>query len=314
MMSPSLRDRVVGELGKVVVNKERETELLLSALLAGGHVLLEGVPGVSKTLLTKTFSRCLELDFQRVQFTPDMLPLDIVGGFIFDLKEREFEFRRGPVFTNILLADEINRAPPKVQSALLESMQEGQVTIEGHTEALPSPHMVIATQNPIEFQGVYPLPEGQLDRFMLKITLGYPSPETESEVIRRNILPSSSGGWAPMGVVSRLDLAQCLREVEEVKVSDEVIGYVARLAQATRSDGRVALGASPRAVVHLARCARARAYIAGRGYVTPDDVKQLAVESLSHRLRLKQSVELSGDGVTVASVIRDVVDGVEPPR
>jgi MoxR-like ATPase len=315
-MNPSLRDRVVGELGKVVVNKERETELLLSALLAGGHVLLEGVPGVSKTLLTKTFSRCLELDFQRVQFTPDMLPLDIVGGFIFDLKEREFEFRKGPVFTNILLADEINRAPPKVQSALLESMQEGQVTIEGRTEALPSPHMVIATQNPIEFQGVYPLPEGQLDRFMLKITLGYPSPETESEVIRRNILPSSSssGALTAVGVVSRLDLAQCFREVEEVKVSDEVIGYVARLAQATRSDERVALGASPRAVVHLTRCARARAYIAGRGYVTPDDVKELAVESLSHRLRLKQSVELSGEGVTVASVIRDVVDGVEPPR
>jgi MoxR-like ATPase len=310
-MAGSLRERVVSEVGKVVVNKERETELLLAALLARGHVLLEGVPGVSKTLLTKSFSRCLELDFRRVQFTPDMLPLDIVGGFIFNMKEREFEFRKGAIFTNILLADEINRAPPKVQSALLEAMQEQQVTIEGHTEALPSPHMVIATQNPIEYQGVYPLPEGQLDRFMLKVTLGYPSLETETEVIRRNI----SGLETEIdGVVSRLELAECFEEVGAVKVSDEVVGYLARLALATRTDTRVGLGASPRAIGQLARCAKAMAYLAGRGYVTPDDIKALSVESLSHRMRLHHSVEVSGEGVTVATVIREIVDGVEPPR
>ncbi len=308
----SLRDRVVNELGRVVVNKERETELLLAALLARGHVLLEGVPGVSKTLLTKSFSRCLELDFRRVQFTPDMFPLDIVGGFIFNMKEREFEFRKGAVFTNILLADEINRAPPKVQSALLEAMQEQQVTIEGHTEALPSPHMVIATQNPIEFQGVYPLPEGQLDRFMLKITLGYPSLETESEVIRRNI--SESDGAAIGGVVSRLELTSCFGEVGLVKVSDEVIDYVSRLAIATRSDRRIKLGASPRAVVQLTRCAKAKAYLAGRGYVTPDDIKELSVECLSHRVKLKQVTLVREETVEIAAVIRDVVDGVEPPR
>jgi MoxR-like ATPase len=311
-MASSLRDRVVNELGRVVVNKERETELLLAALLARGHVLLEGVPGVSKTLLTKSFSRCLELDFRRVQFTPDMLPLDIVGGFIFNMKEREFEFRKGAVFTNILLADEINRAPPKVQSALLEAMQEQQVTIEGHTEALPSPHMVIATQNPIEFQGVYPLPEGQLDRFMLKITLGYPSLETESEVIRRNI--SESEGAAIGGVVSRLELARCFGEVGLVKVSDEIIDYVSRIAIATRSDRRIKLGASPRAVVQLTRCAKAKAYLAGRGYVTPDDIKELSAECLSHRVKLKQVTLVREETVEIAAVIRDVVDGVEPPR
>ncbi|MGD0638700.1 MAG: AAA family ATPase [Nitrososphaerales archaeon] len=294
------------------MNKERETELLLAALLARGHVLLEGVPGVSKTLLTKSFSRCLELDFRRVQFTPDMLPLDIVGGFIFNMKEREFEFRKGAVFTNILLADEINRAPPKVQSALLEAMQEQQVTIEGHTEALPSPHMVIATQNPIEFQGVYPLPEGQLDRFMLKITLGYPSLETESEVIRRNI--SESEGAAIGGVVSRLELARCFGEVGLVKVSDEIIDYVSRIAIATRSDRRIKLGASPRAVVQLTRCAKAKAYLAGRGYVTPDDIKELSAECLSHRVKLKQVTLVREETVEIAAVIRDVVDGVEPPR
>ena len=311
MAAASLRERVVNEVGKVVVNKERETELLLAALLARGHVLLEGVPGVSKTLLTKSFSRCLELDFRRVQFTPDMLPLDIVGGFIFNMKEREFEFRKGAIFTNILLADEINRAPPKVQSALLEAMQEQQVTIEGHTEMLPSPHMVIATQNPLEFQGVYPLPEGQLDRFMLKVTLGYPSLETETEVIRRNIsgLETEIGG-----VLSRLELAGCFEEVGAVKVSDEVIQYLARLALATRTDARIGLGASPRAIGQLARCAKARAYLAGRSYVTPDDIKALSVESLSHRMRLQHSVEVSGEGVTVAMVIREIVDGVEPPR
>jgi MoxR-like ATPase len=309
---PGLKERVVREVRKAVVNKERETELLLAALLAGGHVLLEGVPGVSKTLLTKSFSRSVELDFRRVQFTPDMLPLDIVGGFIFNMKDREFEFRRGAVFTNILLADEINRAPPKVQSALLEAMQEQQVTVEGRTEALPTPHMVIATQNPIEFQGVYPLPEGQLDRFMLKVQIGYPSPETESEVIRRNI----TGSDPPTinGVVSRDELSRCLKEVAGVGVSEEVVAYLTKLALATRSDPRVELGASPRAIVQLTRCAKSMAYLAGRNYVTPDDIKALTLESLSHRVRLKRSMGVSDEPVAVATVIREIVDGVEPPR
>jgi MoxR-like ATPase len=311
-MGPEMRDKVLAELRKVVVEKDREARLLLTALLAGGHVLLEGVPGVSKTLLTKSFAKCMELDFGRVQFTPDMLPLDIVGGFIFNMKERELEFRKGPAFTNILLADEINRAPPKVQSALLEAMQEGQVTIEGRTEALPSPNMVIATQNPIEFQGVYPLPEGQLDRFMLKVTMSYPSVETESAVIRRNISGDDFPGIT--GVVSREELAEAFAVVKHVKVSEEMLDYLARIAAETRTDVRVLLGASPRAIIQLAACAKASAYLSGRDYIVPDDVKDLAVDALSHRVKLKQSSTITGEATSTSAVIREIIEKVKPPR
>jgi len=307
-----MRDKVLAELRKVVIEKDREARLLLTALLAGGHVLLEGVPGVSKTLLTKSFAKCMELDFGRVQFTPDMLPLDIVGGFIFNMKDRQLEFRKGPAFTNILLADEINRAPPKVQSALLEAMQEGQVTIEGRTEALPSPNMVIATQNPVEFQGVYPLPEGQLDRFMLKVTMTYPTVETESDVIRRNISGADFPGI--VGVVSRAELAEAFRGVRSVKVSDEMLDYLARLAAETRTDPRVLLGASPRAIIQLASCSKASAYLAGRDYIVPDDVKDLAVDSLSHRVKLKQSATVTGEATSTSALISEIIEKVKPPR
>jgi MoxR-like ATPase len=309
---PVLRDKVLSELRKVVVEKDREAELLLTALLARGHVLLEGVPGVSKTLLTKTFARCTELSFGRVQFTPDMLPLDIVGGFVFDMKERELEFRKGPAFTNILLADEINRAPPKVQSALLEAMQEGQVTVEGRTERLPSPYMVIATQNSVEFRGVYPLPEGQLDRFMLKVLMSYPSPKTEAEIIERNI----TGGEPPevAGVVSRDELLEAFTAVRAVTVKPDMLDYLSRLAAETRSDGRVSLGASPRAMIQLASCSQARAYLSGRDFVIPDDVKDLAVESLSHRMLLRYSAADTGEPESTSSVVREILDRVNPPR
>jgi MoxR-like ATPase len=311
-MGPEMRDRVLAELRKVVVEKDREARLLLTALLAGGHVLLEGVPGVSKTLLTKSFAKCMELDFGRVQFTPDMLPLDIVGGFIFNMKDRQLEFRKGPAFTNILLADEINRAPPKVQSALLEAMQEGQVTIEGRTEALPSPNMVIATQNPIEFQGVYPLPEGQLDRFMLKVTMTYPSVETESAVIRRNISGADFPGIT--GVVSRTQLAEAFGVVRKVKVSDEMLDYLARIAAETRTDPRIMLGASPRAIIQVAACAKASAYLSGRDYIVPDDVKDLAVDALSHRVKLKQSATVTGEATSTSALIHEIIEKVKPPR
>ena len=313
MTPSSMKEGVLKEVGKVVVDKERESELLLEALLAGGHVLLEGVPGVSKTLLAKSFSRCLGLGFRRVQFTPDMLPLDIVGGFIFNMKDRSFEFRKGPAFTNILLADEINRAPPKVQSALLESMQEGQVTVEGHTEPLPSPHMVIATQNPIEFQGVYPLPEGQLDRFMLKVVFAYPTNKTEAAIIGRNVLIDDDA-IAVKNVVSNVEIAEAIRDVRNVKVSEEMLEYLARLGSATRSDGRVSLGVSPRAMVQLARCAQARAYLSRRDYLIPDDIQELSVEVLSHRVRLRQSIEITDESADAPTIIREIVDGVEPPR
>ncbi|MGD0637219.1 MAG: AAA family ATPase [Nitrososphaerales archaeon] len=313
MTPDGLREGVLKEVGKVVVDRERETELLLEALLARGHVLLEGVPGVSKTLLAKSFARCVDLGFRRVQFTPDMLPLDIVGGFIFNMKDRSFEFRKGPAFTNILLADEINRAPPKVQSALLESMQEGQVTVEGHTEPLPSPHMVIATQNPIEFQGVYPLPEGQLDRFMLKVVFAYPTNKTEAAIIGRNVLIDDDA-IAVKNVVSNVEIAEAIRDVRNVKVSEEMLEYLARLGSATRSDGRVSLGVSPRAMVQLARCAQARAYLSRRDYLIPDDIQELSVEVLSHRVRLRQSIEITDESADAPTIIREIVDGVEPPR
>lgn len=312
MIAEGIEGRIQAEIAKAVVRREREAELLLVALLAHGHALLEGVPGVSKTLLAKTFSQSVGLEFRRVQFTPDMLPLDILGGFIFNVKDREFEFRKGPVFTNILLADEINRAPPKVQSALLEAMQEQQVTLEGHTEPLPSPHMVVATQNPLEFQGVYPLPEGQLDRFMLKITLGYPSPEIEAAIIRRNLTDTAGGGI--QGVLSRQDLSAAFQAIGAIRVSDEMLAYLSNLATATRTDPRISLGASPRAMVQLAQCSRALAFLRGRDYLLPDDVKQLVVSVLSHRVRLDETVVATGESRDVSRILVEIADKVRPPR
>lgn len=308
----TLREKVLEEIAKVVVGREQEAELLLVCLLARGHALLEGVPGVSKTLLAKSFARCLSLDFGRVQFTPDMLPMDILGGFVFNLKTREFDFRKGPIFTNVILADEINRAPPKVQSALLEVMQETQVTIEGRTERHPLPFMVIATQNPIEFRGVYPLPEGQLDRFMVKVTLDYPTWETERKILKRNLREITADSVKP--VVSGSELEESMAEVEKVTLSDELISYVAEFARASREDPRVNLGASPRAMVHLIHCSKAYAHLQGRTYVIPDDIKYLGVHVLSHRLKVDQSTSASGPAVDPDAVVRGILDGVKPPR
>jgi MoxR-like ATPase len=307
-----LKERVLAEISKVVVGRSREAELLLVSFLAGGHVLLEGVPGISKTVLAKSFARCVGLEFKRIQFTPDMLPMDMVGGFVFNMKDREFNFRQGPVFTNLLLADEINRAPPKVQSALLEAMQEGQVTVEGHTQKLPFPFMVIATQNPQEFQGVYPLPENQLDRFLMKITLPYPDLSTESLIIRRNL---SEMDTAAVGqVLGAKDLEGILRAVEQVHVSDEIINYLAVIADETRKEKRLSLGASPRAMVHLIHSARANAYLSGRDYVIPEDVKNVCSFVLAHRLRLDQSSVLTGTVADPSQVVRDIFTRVRPPR
>ena len=311
-MAAEIRDKVVNEVGKVVVGREKEVDLILMCLLARGHVLLEGVPGVSKTLVANAFSKCLGLQFKRVQFTPDILPLDIIGGFIFNLKDREFEFRKGPVFTNILLADEINRAPPKVQSALLESMQELQVTVEGHTENLPFPFMVIATQNPLEFEGVYPLPEGQLDRFMVKVSFKYPSKEVESDILKRNL--SAIDVNDVKTVLTLGELEALVKEVDDVKVSDEVLAYLARVAEATRNEGSLVLGASPRAMVQLVHCARAKALLEGRRYVTPDDMKSIANDVLTHRLTVDRAAALKGVSRNPEAILTAILDRVEPPR
>jgi MoxR-like ATPase len=311
-LTHDLRDAVVGEVAKVLVSREKETEVLLITFLAEGHALLEGVPGVSKTVLAKSFAKSLGLQFRRVQFTPDMLPLDIVGGFVFNVKDRELEFRKGPVFTNILLADEINRAPPKVQSALLESMQEGQVTVEGLTEPLPAPHMVVATQNPIEFRGVYPLPEGQLDRFMVRIMLGYLPLETELDVVKRNI--SGIDGETIEQAVTDKEIREAFKGVRSVKVADDILDYIARLAAETRNDPRIGLGASPRALIQLAKCSRAKAYVSGRDYVIPDDVKEMVPYVYPHRLRLSQSSLLTGDHLDTVKLVQEIVGKVSPPR
>ena len=311
-MAGDLSERLLKGVGKVVVGREKEARLLLVAFLAHGHVLLEGVPGISKTLLAKVFSSCMGLEFKRVQFTPDMMPLDIVGGFVFNLKSREFDFRKGPIFSNILLADEINRAPPKVQSALLEGMQERQVTIEGHTELLPEPFMVVATENPVEFHGVYPLPEGQLDRFMMKVVFEYPEGAVETEILRRNLNGIDLIPVEP--VLSKEQIPKLFRDVNSVKVSDEILEYLSSLAKQTRTEERVILGASPRAIVHLVEAARAFAFLDGRDYVIPDDIKELAVPVLAHRIGLEQSAILKGTSPDTATIIREAMEKVRPPR
>ena len=307
-----LKSQVLDQVKKVVVGREQEATLLLTALLARGHVLLEGVPGTSKTLLAKSFAKCLDLKFRRVQFTPDMLPLDIVGGFIFNMKTREFDFKEGPVFTNILLADEINRAAPKVQSALLESMQELQVTVEGQTSKLPHPFMVIATQNPLDFEGVYPLPESEMDRCMIRIEFGYPRQDVEVEILKRNLTELAVEEISP--VIKASDLDEIFKAVDSVKASPEILDYVSRLALETRTDHRVNLGASPRAMVQLIQVARASAALEDRSYVSPDDIKRLAGPALAHRMKLDRSAALRGQAQDTSAVIENVLDVVKPPR
>lgn len=311
-MLDELRSRVLSEVGKVVVGRDEEISMILTCLLTRGHALLEGVPGVSKTLLAKAFASCLGLRFKRAQFTPDVLPLDIVGGFVFNMKNREFEFKEGPVFTNILLADEINRAAPKVQSALLESMQELQVTVEGYTSRLPSPFMVIATQNPAEFEGVYPLPENERDRFTMRVGFNYPTPEVEIKILKRNLSPLNLGEVKQ--VIGMDELEESFRIVDSVTVSDEILEYITKVAGATRQDERLSLGASPRAAVQLLQSARANAALEGRSYVTPDDVKRLAKAVLSHRIRMDRSAALKGLVRGTDDILDHVLEVVKPPR
>ena len=285
------RERLAGEIGKVVLGQERAVDDLLAALLVGGHVLLQGVPGVAKTLLANTVARSIGLDFHRVQFTPDMLPSDLTGTMT--LRGGELVFRPGPIFTSILLADEINRTPPKTQAALLEAMQEGQVTIDGTPHSLGPIFMVIATQNPIEYEGTYPLPEAQLDRFLMQVEIGYPDEETEKAILRlrhRGVEPSALGDVQP--VLQASELEQARYETDATGVSDEVVDYIAAIVRATRELPSVELGASPRAAVHLLAVSKARACLAGRGFVTPDDVVEAAPAVLRHRLVLRPEAEL----------------------
>ncbi len=307
----ALAARVQEEVGAVVVGQEEALRALLAALAVGGHVLLEGPPGVAKTLLADATARALGLDFRRVQFTPDMLPSDLTGTMA--LRGGELEFQPGPVFTNLLLADEINRTPPKTQAALLEAMQEGQVSVAGRPRPLPDPQLVVATQNPIEYEGTYPLPEAQLDRFLVRLRIGYPD-----EAAERRMLQLARDGLRPAGlehirpVAGVEDLRAARAAVAAVHVADEVAAYVVALTRRTRELPSVALGASPRAAVHLLAAARAGAAIDGRDYVTPDDVAAAAHPVLEHRIVLRPEAEL--ERYDPAGAVRMALDAVPVPR
>jgi MoxR-like ATPase len=306
-MNSKILEKIKNEVSKVVVGKEDVVELLTVALLSRGHVLLEGVPGVAKTTIAKTFSDVIGLKFTRIQLTPDLMPADIIGSVIYDQKLSEFRVRKGPIFANIVLADEINRASPKTQSALLEAMQERQVTIEGTTYKLDEPFLVIATMNPVEHEGVYALPSAQLDRFIMRISIDYPEKEEELNLLRRKHVENTENIEK-----LKIELSEIYDEVKKVAVSDAIFDYIYEIVSKTRNDERVRLGASPRAAEHLLITSKSLAYLRGRDYVVPDDVKELAHYVLSHRIIIKP--EYGMEGLSKEGLIKEIVDGIEVPK
>jgi len=311
----SLTGAIRAEIAKAIVGQEAMVDMLLVALLSEGHVLLEGPPGTAETFLAQSFATTLGLDFGRIQFTPDLLPGDILGSNLFNFQTSQFTLTRGPIFCDLLLADEINRTPPKTQAALLEAMQERRVTLDGETHRLPDRFMVVATQNPIENQGVYPLPEAQLDRFLFKLLVPYPAEEEEARIVATYGKRSGPQRPADLGVTAVTDaagIAAASAAVGEVTVAEDITRYVVRLIRATREHSELTVGASPRAAVLLAGAARARAALEGRSYVVPDDVKALAVPVLRHRLTLSPAAEI--EGRDMEALVAELVEATEAPR
>ncbi len=306
-----LATAILDQVERVVVGKREILELVLVGILADGHVLLEDNPGLAKTLLARSFAQVLKLDFTRIQFTPDLMPADITGSAIFDPGRLDFEFRPGPIFGNLLLADEINRAPAKTQAALLEAMQEHQVTVDGTARPLPEPFTVLATQNPIEYEGTYPLPEAQLDRFLLRTGIGYPTQDQEVEVLRRRV-ERGADDLKLTAQASGEDLLRMRQAIESVEIDPDVARYIVQLVAATRASGRVQVGSSPRGSLALLKLSRCRAALAGRTYVVPEDVKTLAVPALAHRLSLRP--ELWVQRISGESVVGDCLEQVPVPR
>jgi MoxR-like ATPase len=302
---------VLAALTRVIVGKDTVLRQLLAGMLANGHILIEDFPGLAKTLIARLFGEAFDLDFKRIQFTPDLLPGDITGSFLYDQREARFDFRRGPIFTQLLLADEINRATPKTQSALLEAMQEGQVTVEGHSYPLESPFLVIATQNPIDLEGTYALPEAQLDRFIMRISVGYPERDEEREILSRRRDRRSDEAHIAV-VANRQQLLEMQAALEDVHVDGSIEEYIVDITRETREDPRTALGASPRGSLALLRLARAEAALQRRDFVTPDDVKAMAVPALAHRMVLRPELWVSR--VNPASVVQDILDRVPTPK
>ncbi len=316
-MTDSIRNQLAqvrAEVGKAVVGQDEAVEGVLVALLSGGHVLLEGVPGTAKTLLVRTLSQALNLDTKRVQFTPDLMPGDVTGSLVYDNRTGEFEFREGPVFTNLLLADEINRTPPKTQSSLLEAMEERQVSADGVTRPLPEPFMVAATMNPIEFEGTYSLPEAQLDRFLMKLVLDLPPRDAEFEVLRRHAAgfsPRNLNTAGVQAVIDREEILQAQQASQQVQTTPEILAYMVDLARATRQSPSVRMGVSPRGATMLLRAAKALAYLHGYPAVTPDHVQHLVQPVWRHRIALEPEAEL--EGVSADSVLASIMQQVQVP-
>jgi MoxR-like ATPase len=302
---------VLDEIERVVVGKRAALTLILTTVLARGHVLIEDLPGLGKTLIARSFAAALGLDFTRVQFTPDLLPADLLGSTVYDMQSGRFEFRPGPIFTNLLLADEINRTPPKTQAALLEAMAEGQVSIDGVTHPLPKPFIVLATDNPIEYEGTYPLPEAQLDRFAIRLELRYLSERDEASMLRRR-LDRGSAEPTVSQVVDAHDLLAMRESVEQVSVHEDVLHYVVSLAAATRHHPQVVVGASPRAEIDLVQLARARALLLGRDYVIPEDIKALATPAMAHRITLRP--EMWVRKIQGADIVEELLRRLPVPR
>jgi len=311
----ALARRIEAQLNQVLVGQPAITRQVLIALITGGHVLIEGVPGLGKTLLARSLARVLELDFQRIQFTPDLMPSDVTGHALFDSQSGDFRVRKGPAFTNLLLADEINRAPAKTQAALLEVMQERQITIEGESFALEPPFVVLATQNPLDQEGTYPLPEAELDRFLFKILIDYPDQEHESRMVEMVLdgrLPDSLDAAQLTPVTDAAGILELTRSAEQVLIDPAIVDYLLRLVRATREHPGLIQGGSPRASIALARTAKTQALLSGRDFVVPDDIKAVAAPVLRHRLRLGVDAELEGQ--TVESVLTQLLEQVEAPR
>lgn len=308
----SARERIKNELGKIIVGQTDFVDLLLSALLAGGHVMVEGVPGIAKTLTAKLLAQTLEVDFSRIQFTPDLMPSDVIGTTVFNMQTSAFSFNQGPVFANFVLIDEINRAPAKTQAALFEVMEEHQVTVDGQTYVMSFPFFVIATQNPIEQEGTYKLPEAQLDRFIVKINLEYPSLEEEQAILHRFRNDFKVNQEKVDKVFSAKELKACQELVERVHIKNELLQYIAQITHNTRNNGDLFLGASPRASLAMLRMAKATAALAARDFVTPDDIQQVAYPVLNHRIILTPEREM--EGFTTKEVIKDIIEKIEVPR
>lgn len=304
---------IKSEISKVLVGQKTYVELLLAALLSGGHVLLEGVPGIAKTLLAKLLARTVEVDFNRIQFTPDLMPTDVIGTTIFNMKEAEFNFRKGPIFSNFILIDEINRSPAKTQAALFEVMEEKQVTVDGITYPMSYPFIVIATQNPIEQEGTYRLPEAQLDRFLFKIKMNYPALEEEKLIIRKFEQDFTNKQINNVnGVIKADDLKKCQEIVEKIYIKEELMDYIAQIIYNTRNNGDLFLGASPRASLAILKSSKAMAALNGRNFVVPDDIRFVAPSVLNHRIIPSPEKEM--EGITADDIINNIIKGIEVPR